>query len=153
MNAIDFLRQEHRNEKEKLQEIEHASPGRRGELWQELKPEMKVHEHIEDEFLYGPLSREPKAKGMPFADFQKHQDKDVAELEAKIAAMERLDAASVEWLTKLTEIRSALEDHIKEEEQDILPAIPKVWDQAKIDQAGTGMAEEKQRKLSEVAAR
>ena len=153
MNAIDFLKQEHQNAKEKFQEIEHAGPEGRGELWKELEPELKVHEHIEDEFLYGPLSKDPKAKGTPLADFQQHQDKDVAELEKAIASLEALKPTSEEWLAQLKKIHSALADHIKEEETDILPAIPKVWDQAKIDEAGRGMAEEKQRKLKEVTAK
>lgn len=153
MNAIDFLKQEHQNAKEKFDEIEHGSPERRRELWAELKPELKIHEHIEDEFLYGPLSEEPKAKGTPLADFQQHQDEDVAKLEAEIAALEQLQPDSDAWLGKLKAIHAALADHIKVEETDILPAIPKVWDQAKIDNAGQRMAEEKQRKLKEVTAK
>ena len=149
MNAIDFLKQEHQNAKEKFQEIEHASPSERGALWEELKPELKVHEHIEDEFLYGPLSKEPKAKGTPLADFQSHQDKDVAELEQAIAKLEAVDPSTDGWLAQLKKINASLADHIKEEEQDILPRIPEVWPAAKIEAAGQGMADEKQRKLKE----
>ncbi|MEK6226344.1 MAG: hemerythrin domain-containing protein [Chloroflexota bacterium] len=151
MNAIEFLKQEHQNAKEKFQEVEQADARERGDLWKQLKPELKIHEHIEDEFLYGPLSKEPKAKGTPLADFQKQQDEDVAELEQEIGKLERLDPKSSDWLTQLKKIRSALEDHIMEEESQILPAIPRVWDEAKLDQAGRGMAEEKQRKLQEAA--
>lgn len=151
MNAIDFLKQEHQNAKEKFQEIEQADARKRGDLWKELKPELQVHEHIEDEFLYGPLSEEPKAKGTPLADFQKRQDEDVAKLEQEISTLERLDAKGLDWLAQLRKIKSALEGHIMEEESQILPAIPKIWDKAKLDQAGRGMEEEKQRKLQEAA--
>ncbi len=153
MNAIEFLKREHQNAKEKFQHIEEADIGARGDLWKELKPELQVHEHIEDEFLYGPLSKDPKAKGTPLADFQQHQDEDVAELEKAIASLEALKPTGDEWLSQLKKIHSSLADHIKKEEGAILPAIPKVWDQAKIDAAGRGMAEEKQRKMKEVTAK
>jgi iron-sulfur cluster repair protein YtfE (RIC family) len=153
MNAIEFLKQEHQNAKEKFAEIEQASPGRRGELWDELKPELEVHEHVEDEFLYGPLSKDPKAKGTPLADFQKHQDEDVATLKQAFAELERQDPSSGAWLTQLKEIRDSLADHIKEEEGTILPRIPDVWPAAKLEDAGAGMQDEKRRKLREVPAK
>lgn len=153
MNAIDFLKQEHVNANEKFEEIEQASADQRGQLWKELKPELKVHEHIEDEFVYGPLSKDPKAKGTPLADFQAHQDKDVAELEAAIADLEKRDPADDAWLSQLKKIHASLKDHIKEEEGTIFPAIPGVWTASKLEEAGAGMAEEKQRKLKAATAK
>jgi len=152
MNAIDLLKTEHRDAEKKFDAIEDAAPKQRGELWKELKPELKVHEHIEDEFLYGPLSRDPKAKGTPLADFQQHQDKDVAELDKAIAKLERNDPTDAAWLTQLKAIRASLAEHIKEEETKILPAIPKVWSPAQLEKAGTAMKEEKQRKLKTIPA-
>ncbi|HUQ17855.1 MAG TPA: hemerythrin domain-containing protein [Candidatus Saccharimonadales bacterium] len=153
MNAIDFLKQEHLNAGEKFDEIEQASPDQRGQLWKELKPELKVHEHIEDEFVYGPLSKDPKAKGTPLATFQEHQDKDVAELEKAIAELEQKDPADDAWLVQLKKIHASLKDHIKEEEGTIFPAIPGIWPASKLEEAGSGMAEEKQRKLKAVTAK
>ncbi len=146
MNAVEFLKEEHRKAKAKFQEIESAPSERRMALWTPLQAELSVHEHVEDEFLYGPLSKEPKAKGTPLADFQERQDKDVALLEAKMAELNALDPKSDKWLTLLGEIRTALEGHIRVEENEILPLVPNVWDAAKLDQAGRGMEEEKTRK-------
>ena len=146
MNAVEFLKDEHRKAKAKFQEIERAAPERRAALWTPFQVELDVHEHVEDEFLYGPLSAEPKAKGTPLADFQERQDKDVAQLEMKMAELNALDPASDKWLTVLVEIRTALEGHIRVEEMEILPLIPSVWDAAKLEQAGRGMEEEKTRK-------
>ena len=150
MNAIEFLKEEHANANEKFQEIEQAGPEDRGELWKELKPELKVHEHIEDEFLYGPLSKDPGAKGTPVGEFQAHQDEDVAELEKAIAKLEAIEPSKPEWLTQLKTIHASLADHIKEEETEILPGVAKIWDAAKLERAGSAMAEEKERKLQGV---
>ncbi len=152
MNAVDFLKEEHQNAKEKFQEIEHASAESRGALWMELKPELKVHEHIEDEFLYGPLSKDPKAKGTPLADFQQHQDEDVAKLEAAIGKLEAMKPTDPAWLAQLKTIHASLADHIKEEETEILPLIPKVWSDTQLQSAGKAMADEKQRKTKAIPA-
>ncbi len=150
MNAIDFLKEEHQNAKEKFEEIEHASAEGRGALWMELKPELKVHEHIEDEFLYGPLSKDAKAKGTPLADFQRHQDEDVAKLDAAMAKLEATKPSDPAWLTQLKTIHASLADHIKEEETKILPLIPKVWSETQLEHAGKAMEEEKQRKMKAI---
>lgn len=150
MNAIEFLKEEHANANEKFQEIEHAGMDTRGDLWKELKSELKVHEHIEDEFLFGPLSKDPKANGTPVAQFQARQDKDVAELEKAIAALDAIEPSKAEWLTQLKAIHTTLAGHIKVEETEILPGIAKIWDAPKLEQAGTAMAEEKKRKLQSV---
>jgi len=153
MNAVDFIKQEHQNAKELFQEIEQASPEERGELWEDLKPELQVHEHVENEFLYGPLSNEAKAKGTPLADFQDRQDKDVGELERAMGELERQDAASDTWLTQLKKIRDALAKHIAVEERDILPMIPNVWSASKLEEAGKRMEEGKDRKVREALTR
>ncbi len=153
MNAIDFLKQEHQNAKEKFEQIEQAAPDQRGALWHELQPELKVHEHVEDEFLYGPLSKDPKAKGTPLANFQQHQDEDVAKLEKAISKLDATKPSDGAWLSQLKSIHASLADHIKQEETEILPLIPKVWSASQLEKAGTAMQEEKQRKLKAVPAR
>jgi hypothetical protein len=58
MDAIQFLKQEHKKAKATLKKVLKASPESRGALWTELEPELKAHEQIEDACLYGPLARE-----------------------------------------------------------------------------------------------
>jgi hemerythrin HHE cation binding domain-containing protein len=153
MNAIDFLLQEHANVKEKFAEIENASPDRRGELWKELKPDLKVHEHIEDEFLYGPISRDPKAKGTPAGDYFAEQKEDVAQLEKLFSTLESGDPIGEGWMGTLREINAALMEHVRKEEGEVFPSIRKIWDEAKLTEAGRGMKEEHDRKLSQAGVR
>src|SRR5215467_11170412 len=56
MDAIQFLKQEHRKAKGAFAGLLEADPDKREELWEELQPELKAHEEIEEACLYGPLS-------------------------------------------------------------------------------------------------
>ena len=47
-------------------------------------------------------------------------------------------------------MHTSLEDHIREEEQDIFPRISKAWDETKLEQAGTEMQEMKAKKVATV---
>jgi hypothetical protein len=152
MDAVQFLLREHEIAKAKFAEIEETPPPLRAELWRRLQPELKVHELIEDTYLYGPLSEDPKAAGTKLAEFEERQDEDVATVEEMMVEANALDPATDEWLAKILEIRDALAAHIAVEEGEILPAIPKVWSQDKLNAAGAQMESAKLRQTRKVAA-
>lgn len=139
MDAVQFLLREHEIAKAKFAEIEQTPPPLRAELWRKLQPELKVHEMVEDTYLYGPLSQDPKAKGTKLETFEEHQAEDVAKVEKMMREADALDPAGNAWLAKILDIRNALADHIKVEETEILPQIPKVWPQDRLDAAGAQM--------------
>src|SRR5262249_49178609 len=58
MDAIQFLKKEHQRAKAAMAKLVKAPPGERGALWEELEPELTLHEELEDECLYTPLSDE-----------------------------------------------------------------------------------------------
>jgi hypothetical protein len=148
MNAVQFLLEEHQTVKRRFAEIEQASGAERLTLWRKLEPELKIHEQIEDTYLFGPISKEPAASGTKAGGFVDHQDKDVAELDQKIHKLHQLDAADAEWLAQLEEIKDALMDHVREEEEEILPQIQQIWDRSKLEMAGQQMAAAKQEAMT-----
>ena len=152
MDAVQFLLREHEIAKAKFAEIEETPPPLRAELWRLLQPELKVHELIEDTYLYGPLSEDPKAAGTVLAEFEERQDEDVATVEEMMVEANALDPATDEWLAKIMEIRDALAEHIAVEEGEILPEIPKVWSQDRLDAAGAQMEAAKLKQTGKVAA-
>jgi len=48
MNAMQLLKQEHEHAKQMFAQIRAASGEQRGHLWTRLKPELKVHEQMEE---------------------------------------------------------------------------------------------------------
>jgi hemerythrin-like domain-containing protein len=147
MNALDFLKQEHVKAKDKFKEIEAAGPQRRGGMWEKLKPELEVHEVIERMHLYGPVAQTSAAKGTKLEEWDRAHTEEVDEVKDVIGTMERVDPTSDEWLQNLREVRSLLEEHIAEEENEIWPQIRRVWDASRLEEAGTKMEETHSEKL------
>lgn len=144
MDAVQFLMEEHQKVRQHFAQIEQAMGNQRLELWRNLEPQLKIHEEIEDTYLYGPVSEDPAAQGTKAAGFEEHQDQDVAALDQKIAELHKMDPSTDKWLDQVRSIRDALMDHVQEEEQTILPQISQIWDRDKLNMAGQQMAAAKQ---------
>ena len=147
MNAIQFLKQEHQKAKAAFENVLNAGPETRGQLWTALKPELEAHEQIEDACLYEPLSHDVGKTDSKLADWRKTHHSEVDKVEGLIKELGELNPKDASWLTKLKTVHAGLEDHIREEEQDIFPRISKVWNHTKLTQAETEMKEMKAKKL------
>jgi iron-sulfur cluster repair protein YtfE (RIC family) len=143
MGALQFLKQEHEKARAAFENVLKAAPEKRGQLWTKLQPELETHEQIEDAYLYEPLSHDTGKADSKLADWRKKHQNEVDKVEGLIKEMGKLDPEDASWLTKLKAVHASLESHIREEEQDIFPRISKVWNEAKLKQAGTDMKEMK----------
>ena len=114
--------------------------------FQELKPELKAHEKIEEQCLYGPIARDG-ASDPALSEWvsDRHQD-EVHEVEGLIKETERLDPEDETWLATVRQIKSALENHIRQEEQNIFPRIGRIWDRTRLEEAGREMSQGKAEK-------
>ena len=137
MNAIQFLKKQHEEAKAGFQKIEDASEGQRGKLWEHLSPELKLHEQMEEKHLYGPVSKETKEPAL--TSWPERHAREVHEAEQLIAAITRRSPQGSEWLQEVKHLHTALEAHIREEEQDIWPRIEKAWDRTQLEDAGKKM--------------
>lgn len=146
MDAIKFLRQEHEKAKHAFETLLAAAPAQRGALWEELKPELKAHEKIEEQCLYGPIARDG-ASDPALSEWvsDRHQD-EVYEVEGLIKETEGVDPDDGRWLATVRQIKSALENHIRQEEKDIFPRIGQIWDRTRLDEAGREMSQGKAEK-------
>jgi hypothetical protein len=151
-DAVEFLLHEHEVAKAKFAEIEQTPAPLRAELWRALQPELKVHEVVEDSYLYGPLSRDPRAAGTPLATFEERQDADVQSVEQLMSEADALDPAGDAWLAKILTIRDALAQHIAVEESEILPQVSGVWSAEELQAAGAQMEAAKLRQTGKVAS-
>lgn len=132
-----------RRQKQAFEKVLKAAPESRGQLWTTLQPELEAHEQIEDACLYAPLSRDAGKTDPKLADWRKKHQNEVDKVDGLIEDMSELDPEHASWLTKLKAVHASLESHIRKEEQDIFPRISKVWDETKLEQAGTEMKEMK----------
>ena len=143
MNAIQFLKREHLTAKAAFEKVLHASPEKRGPLWNKLVPELAAHEQLEDVCLYEPLSQDAEGQDAVLAEWRQEHQAEVDKVETLMAEIDRLAPEDDKWLKKVTEVHKSLKNHIEEEEGHIFPRIGKVWDEARLEQAGAEMKEMK----------
>jgi hypothetical protein len=139
MHAIEFLKREHGKAKAAFVEIESAAAAQRGSLWEKLRPELEHHEEIEETHLYGPVAREAQGDESLRAWEDTHH-RQVEEAEGLIREIGGLQPSDAQWLAKVKKLRGALEEHIRQEEQEIWPRIMRAWDPARLEEAGRKMA-------------
>jgi hypothetical protein len=139
MNAIQLLEHEHQVAKRAFGEIKTAGPEDREPLWAKLKPELKVHEQMEERALYGPVAEQAGSKDATLAQWREHHHEEVVKAEGLIQQIDQLDPTSDQWMETVATLQQALEHHIREEEGDIWPRIERVWDAAKLERAGQEM--------------
>jgi hemerythrin-like domain-containing protein len=151
MNAIQLLKNEHETAKRAFGRIRAARAEQRGELWATLKPELNVHEQIEEEALYGPVAREVGPRDSTLKDWHAHHRGEVRELEALIHKIDESDPATDQWMDRVVDLQEKLEHHIQEEEGRIWPRIQQAWDRSKLEQAGQQLEAMKRERLSRAA--
>ena len=138
MNAISFLKQQHGEAKAGFEKVESAAADQRRSHWQKLRPELELHEKMEETCLYEPVANEPKADAS-LANWEKVHHREVQEAEGLIKSIDRLEPTTDEWLATVKKLRGALEQHIRKEEGEIWPKIEQVWDASRLEEAGRKM--------------
>ena len=151
MNAIQLLKQEHQKAKAAFDKVLRASPTQRGGLWQELAPELKLHEEIEDTCVYEPIARDDASKDKELAQWRQQHQAEVEKVGGLLETIRQLRPEEAAWLGKVKEVHASLERHIQEEEGTIFPMISKVWNESRLERAGAEMAEMKSKRMGRVA--
>jgi len=139
MDAIQFLKRQHEEAKQMFGRIEQASASERGSLWKQLGPELKAHEQLEEQHLYGPVARDAGDRDASLTEWEQHHRQEVSEAEAMIRKIDATNASDQGWLEHVRKLKSTLEHHIQEEEGKIWPKIRQVWDASKLEAAGRQM--------------
>jgi hemerythrin superfamily protein len=151
-NAIDLLMHMHREAKQQFAQILGESDGQRAALmWRQLQPILKVHEQMEEQYLYDPLKAE-QGGNTELGAWEPQHEREVNEVEQMIAQAQQMEQGAAGWRDQIRLISDTLAEHIAEEEGTIFPRIRQVWDEQKLQQAGMQMQQMKQQKLSGVAS-
>jgi iron-sulfur cluster repair protein YtfE (RIC family) len=139
MDALEVLREMHVEAKTTFQQIEQASPEERGALWAKLRPELRVHEQLEELFVYDPVAREVGGRDEVLTAWEEEHHNQVDEAEKLMSEIGRLEPRDAQWLARVKALRHLLEQHIQKEETEVWPRIRTVWDPDKLEETGSRM--------------
>jgi hypothetical protein len=148
MHAIKLLRGMHAETKVQFKIILGTDdPQLADQAWRALQPVLKLHEEIEDRFVYQPLQEE-SLPGTPLGDWAVHHDADVGLVERLILASGEPTPGTPEWRMCLAQVMDALSKHVMDEEGQIFGRIEQVWDTARLEKAGAQMQKLADRRTS-----
>ena len=140
VDALEELREMHVETREALERIEAASPADRLSLWARLRPELELHEQIEDRFVYEPVARDAAGLDATLVSWDQEHEAQVGKANALIFTLDTIDPFEDGWLTQLVKLHEMLAAHIANEEQNIWPRIRRVWGDDELDRAARPIA-------------
>ena len=119
-DVIDVLTTDHREAMELLDQIAATSdPEARRDLADSLIAELVRHSVAEEMYVY-PAMREHVPGGDAAVE---HDTEEHKELESQLKRLEAADAAGADFMVVCEEIRTTLEDHVKDEEDEQFPKL------------------------------
>lgn len=105
---------------DKLLATSDAAGKTRERLFQDLKQELELLATLQEEHLFPVLARH----GMQ--DLVREATNDNQETSALLAELERMPKNSAAFISKVTELRRAFQQHIRDDKKELLPAVLKV---------------------------
>ena len=81
----------------------HPAPAEAQQLWLDLQPTLDLHEELEDEFVYAPLTEE-YGPGTPLGDWLGRHDSEVAIVKQLVAKVETQQAGTPEWRMAVSQV-------------------------------------------------
>src|SRR5947209_8903700 len=143
MNIIDMLMQDHQEAATMMEQIESAGEGDASVMttFNQLKQALTLHTEIEEAIFYPALQNKDETSDQIGEAFEEHQ-----EVKDMLAEMSGLQAGNEEFMSKMTDLREAVEHHVEEEENELFPKAQKILGDSRLQEMGQQMMQMKQGK-------
>jgi iron-sulfur cluster repair protein YtfE (RIC family) len=119
MDVFEELIRDHRVTEQRFAEIEQTTDRelkRRQGLFRELRAGFESHELFEEEILYPEFDQLLSTKVAIGDAFEAH-----AELDGLLQEIEGTPANDAEWIERIRELKSRMQEHMRAEEEKIFP--------------------------------
>jgi hypothetical protein len=118
MNAIDLLKQQHRDVEDLFEEFEGAGEGAkktRERLCREISDQLAIHAEIEEKLFY------PESKQEATEELLRESVEEHLQMKRMIADLLEGGTEDEQFVAKMTVLKEEVEHHVKEEEEDLFP--------------------------------
>jgi hemerythrin superfamily protein len=140
MNAIELLKEDHQTVSRLFQKVKATEESEHKELFEKIKAELDVHAHIEEVIFYPVLKEEgdDELKDITLEGIEEHH-------QAKIFLRELASLAdeSEKFEPKLKVLMEDITHHVQEEEGKMFPMVEEQFDEARLEELGVKMEDEK----------
>lgn len=134
-NAVEFLRQQHDAARQLLEAVATTTGEARRQVFESLVRLLAVHETAEEMVVY-PVVRAAADEGNRIADARLAEEDRAKKL---LSDLEQLDPGSKEFDELFIEVRSAVEEHADNEEQEVFPLLASTADEGQLRVIGSGL--------------
>lgn len=138
-DAITLLESDHREIRQLLRRADSAGIDQRQALLTELKERLQSHERMEEEVFYPALQNNAATRELVLESFAEHHVVDQI-----MGEMEQTAVSDEMWKARFTAMRENLEQHIAEEEDQLLPLARKALTKGELAELGRQMKDIKQ---------
>jgi hemerythrin superfamily protein len=133
VNAIDLLKQQHREVEKLFKKMEKAGPDEKEKLFDELADSLAVHAAIEEQHFY-PATKDARTEELLQEAVEEHLS--VKRIIADLLEMEPDDA---QFDAKITVLQEQVEHHVEEEEKELVPKVQKLHSKDELEDLGVLM--------------
>jgi len=141
MNATELLKKDHQEALAIISQLEGAGDGAPDmALFNQLKSALELHTRLEEQLLYPALQNFDETRDQVEESYEEHREVD--ELLAKMST------PGEDWNDQLDDLKSDLEHHIEEEENEMFPKAQSLLGQTRLEEMGRQMEQMKQGKAA-----
>jgi len=133
VNAIDLLKQQHREAKELFEKIEKAGPDEKERLFDRLADALAVHAAIEEQHFY-PATKDSRTEELLQEAVEEHLS-----MKRIIADLLEMEPDDAQFDAKITVLREQVEHHVEEEENELFPEVRKIHSKDQLEDLGVLM--------------
>ena len=134
-DAIEFLLEQHRQVEKLIEQIKTASAESRGDLFDDLREMLAVHETAE-ELVLRPVTKATGDAGKRIANERIAEENEAKQV---LADLEKLDPASDAFITEFGSFAADVLEHATNEEQQEFPLVRRDNDADRLAKLGTTM--------------
>ena len=134
MNAIEMLKNQHRQVEELFEQFEDAeSPEARRDIFNEIADALAVHATIEERHFY-PTVKQAQTEAILVESVEEH-----LEMKRAIADLLEMDSADDDFGPQVKDLKDNVEAHVAEEEGDLFPRVERLFDAVSLERLGAVM--------------
>jgi len=123
-DVIKMLEQDHREVEDLFAKAESTSGAAKQQVVTKIASELTIHAQVEEDYVY------PAMREAGLGDLVKEAEQEHAKVKDLVAQLESLDGTTGDVDPVLTQLKSDVEHHVKEEETEALPKFRDAIDQA-----------------------
>ena len=130
MNAIDLLKQQHREVEKLFKKIDKAGPDEKEQFFDQLADALAVHAAIEEQHFY-PATKDARTEDLLQEAVEEHLS--VKRIIADLLEMEPDDA---QFDAKIKVLQEQVDHHVEEEEDELFPEVQKLHSKDELEDLG-----------------